>query len=230
MAVGLTIAGAALSAQKAWTFRPPMCGIMRSNMQDAMRHPLLAALLLCCPAMCLNCPASVAPLPTASTAAIAVKVSNQDFACHGSACYASVELAQAGGQLPADSSPPAPEEFSVATAKDLVSSLREGLVGMDQQQTMSVFDPGMPGYSELNGQIASIFSRYDNVRVYARVIQAGDEGGRNTATVDFTMEALPPDIGRPPVRRSQALELRFARGTGGWKIVGFEPRSFFAAF
>jgi hypothetical protein len=147
-----------------------------------------------------------------------------------SASHATDDAETGGHARPQSSAAAEPEAFSADTAERLIASFREGLLAMSQRKTMAVFDPGMRGYAELNDQIASLFVRYDSVGVYARILHATGEGAGGTAQVDFTLEAVPPDIDRPPQRHSAVLVLGFVRDAKEWRIANFQPQNFFAAY
>lgn len=131
-------------------------------------------------------------------------------------------------------------EFSVAVAERVMDAFRRALVDENQRRALAVFDQAMPGYTDLQTQLQSLFQRYDTVRVYLHITKAEEVANagansangspRGTATADFSIEATPPDTSYLPVRRDAELRLTFGRVGKQWKIVDFEPRNLFAGF
>jgi hypothetical protein len=124
-------------------------------------------------------------------------------------------------------------EFSVAVAERVLTLFRRALIDENPRRALAVFDDAMAGYADLQAQLESLFRRYDTVRVYAHVTNttaANANAARGVATVDFAMEATPPDSSYLPVRRTGELRVTFARTGKQWKIVELEPLNFFANF
>jgi hypothetical protein len=121
-------------------------------------------------------------------------------------------------------------EFSVAVAERLIGLLRQGLLAQEDQRILQLFDSDMPGFDVLSAQIKWLCTYYDSLRLYTHILQAAADNPGGVATVEFTLEAVPPNDMRPPLRRSAELRFRFARRGKTWTIASFEPRDYFAGF
>lgn len=124
------------------------------------------------------------------------------------------------------------EHFDEAVAQKLLSTLRDGFVGQNATEALSVFDAErMPNYSSFAAQVRALFGLHTNFRIYYKVLDVNAAECKDTecgdATVQFSMEA--DDVtGQPPgLARETQLQVRFMRTSSGWKIVDLTPREFF---
>ena len=122
------------------------------------------------------------------------------------------------------------DAFSTGVAEHLIDVFRNGLLAGDPRRTLADFDRQTPVYAQLADDLASLFRRYESLRVYTHVLRTESEGARGVATVDFTLEAQPVTSNQPAVRRNAQLRLTFAREGKDWKIIELEPRDFLAKF
>lgn len=110
--------------------------------------------------------------------------------------------------------------------------LRNGLVARNADGVLAAFDPDkMPDYSIFSDQIRTFLDNWENVRVYYQIAEINQTrcGNENcgTAQVQFEIEAEDVQGQLPPMHRSAQLQLSFARGNKGWRIVNLTPREFF---
>jgi len=126
---------------------------------------------------------------------------------------------------------PANQSFSGEVAEGLVGQFCDGIVGLDREATLAVFDrERMPDYSAFAEQIGLMFAHYDSFQVRYELLQIAGEAGANLALIDFTLEAVPAGENQLPVRRSAQLRFTFSQGKAGWKVSDLQPREFFAQF
>lgn len=119
--------------------------------------------------------------------------------------------------------------FSTAVANNVLNDLRDGLEGHTQRLMLSVFDPDkMDGYLQFEDQVEAFFNRYEAFTVYFRIVQSSTEGPKGIVLVDVQLEEIPRGATAPPVRKNGQIRFELERGRKGWKIVDFNPRSFFS--
>ena len=119
--------------------------------------------------------------------------------------------------------------FSTAVANNVLNDLRDGLEGHTSRLMLSAFDRDkMDGYLEFEDQIEAFFNRYESFRVYFRIVQTSTDGPKGIVLVDIQLEEIPRGATSPPVRKSGQMRFELERGKKGWKIVDFNPRTFFS--
>ncbi|MGC2322773.1 MAG: hypothetical protein WA463_09105 [Terriglobales bacterium] len=121
------------------------------------------------------------------------------------------------------------EVFSTAVANNVLNDLRDGLEGHTPRLLLSAFDRDkMDGYLEFEDQIQAFFNRYESFRVYFRIVQSSTDGPKGIVLVDIQLEEIPRGATSPPVRKNGQMRFELERGKKGWKIVDFNPRTFFS--
>ncbi|HEY6270438.1 MAG TPA: hypothetical protein VIX19_00410 [Terriglobales bacterium] len=144
-----------------------------------------------------------------------------------SATWASVGAGAQGAPSPHPTPPP--EVFTTRDAAKLLEQIGSGLVEHNRQGTLAAFDLARMTDGQLfEQQITSFLAHTGIIRVHYNGIEAGMEEGNAVATVDFEMDAEPRDENLPPVRKQARLHLVAEKTDAGWKLIDFEPRSFFS--
>ncbi len=119
--------------------------------------------------------------------------------------------------------------FSEDVAYQMLSKVRDGLVGHSQRVMLSAFDPDkMKDYVTFQDQIRAFFAQYEAFRVHFRMAQTTVEDARGIALVDFEIEEIPRNGNEPPLRKNSQIRFEFEPGKKGWRIVDFRPRGFFS--
>lgn len=119
--------------------------------------------------------------------------------------------------------------FTDATAECILGAIQQGLVTHNSRQILAVFDKKQfDGYETFPDQLQAMFERYPNIRAGYQVASTKVEGDHATLQVDFDVEESARGDAYPPVRRRERVRFEVARGTGGWKVVDYMPRGFFA--
>ncbi len=118
--------------------------------------------------------------------------------------------------------------FDERAAAIVLGTIRDGLEGHAQRRLLSAFDRDkMDGFLTFEDQIDAYFTDYQSFRVSFRIVQTSVENNRGVILADFQIENTPRGGG--PIARHQAqLRFELERGPKGWKIVDFNPRSFFS--
>jgi hypothetical protein len=125
------------------------------------------------------------------------------------------------------------EVFSDAVAKSVLNDIRDGLEGHSPRLMESAFDADkMDGYLMFEDQLEAMFQRYSEFRVHFTLSQNSVEGSKGVILVDIEMEEVPNSTGKntnpQPLRKNGQVRFVLERGKKGWKIVDFDPRSFFS--
>lgn len=119
--------------------------------------------------------------------------------------------------------------FTDATADCILGAIQQGLVTHNSRQIIAVFDKKQfDGYETFPDQLEAMFERYPNIRAGYQIASTKVEGDHATLLVDFDVEERARGDASPPVRRRERVRFEVARGTGGWKVVDYMPRGFFA--
>lgn len=128
----------------------------------------------------------------------------------------------------------APEPFSEAVVQHLMGVVRDGLVAHNSEKMLSALT-AMPDYSQFREQVQAFFNRYENFRVYYRVVEAeavdcpqtGHNGGAcGRAVIEMQLQGDDPRNATPGITRTRQLHVTFERLRGGWAISDVE-REFF---
>ncbi len=118
--------------------------------------------------------------------------------------------------------------FDERAAAAVLGTIRDGLEGHSQRRLLSAFDRDkMDGFLTFEDQIDAYFTDYQSFRVSLRIVQTSEENNRGVILADFQIENTPRG-GGPISRRQAQLRFELERGSKGWKIVDFNPRSFFS--
>jgi hypothetical protein len=121
---------------------------------------------------------------------------------------------------------PVATEFSEEIAKRVLGQIRDGLEGHNPQRMLTAFDPDrMDGYLGMEDRVYAYFDRYENFRVFFRILQSSTDSDRGMALAEWQIEAIPRS--GLPRRREGQVRFEFAGGKNGWRIVDFTPRDFF---
>ena len=130
---------------------------------------------------------------------------------------------QAEGAAP-DSSP---NYAAAQVAKRLLSQIQNGLEARNSRQIMAAFDrERMPGYLAFQDQVEAFVAQNGSFSVYLGVESASLEKDSGSAVVQAMIELTP--VNGPSERREARLSFEFGKTERGWRIVDFEPRSFFS--
>jgi hypothetical protein len=136
-------------------------------------------------------------------------------------------------EAPQDSTAQAQNEnsapaFDERAAAAVLGTIRNGLESHSQRLLLSAFDRDkMDGYLTFQDQIDAYFASYQSFRVTLRIVQTSEENHRGVILADFQLESE-PHYGGPISRRQAQLRFELERTPKGWKIVDFNPRSFFS--
>lgn len=92
--------------------------------------------------------------------------------------------------------------------------------------TMEQFDPAMPNFSELKNGVMEMWNRYQIDSSLDLLSNEGDDTHRNLR-IDWTLTLKNPQDPVDSTRREQTVNCRVERRKQAWRIVGFDPASFF---
>lgn len=119
--------------------------------------------------------------------------------------------------------------FTDATAECILGAIQQGLVTHNSRQIIAVFDKKQfEGYETFPDQLEAMFERYPNIRAGYQIASTKVEGDHATLLVNLDVEESARGDAYPPIRRRQQVRFEVARGTGGWRVVDYTPRGFFA--
>ncbi len=131
--------------------------------------------------------------------------------------------AQQKKENPADSA-----VFDERAAAAVLGTIRDGLESHSQRRLLSAFDHDkMDGFLTFEDQIDAYFAEYESFVVSMHIVQTSEENNRGIILADFQIENTPRG-GGPVTSRKAQLRFELERGPKGWKVVDFNPRSFFS--
>ncbi|MBZ5624566.1 MAG: hypothetical protein LAQ69_38575 [Acidobacteriia bacterium] len=110
---------------------------------------------------------------------------------------------------------------------DLISSMASALGNGHAAEFLSVFDPAMPGYQELRGNVTALLSQTEVQSSIDLVSNEGDDRSR-TVEIDWLLTMTGSVEVSGAARRQGHVKCRFEKQGRRWRIAGMEPLAFFA--
>lgn len=114
--------------------------------------------------------------------------------------------------------------FTESAAAKLLSQLAEGLQGHSSKKMLDAFDltrmDGGPAFKE---QITAFFNQYETIRVHFKLVDVKD----GMAVVNAELDGTPRDAITPPEHKRIQLTFTAGNGSGAWKFIDVQPRTFF---
>lgn len=115
--------------------------------------------------------------------------------------------------------------FTESAAAKLLSQMAEGLQGHSSKKILGAFDVArMDGGASFKEQITAFLNQYETIRVHFKLGEVKD----GTVTVDAELDATPRDSLTPPEHKKLQLTFTADNGSGSWKFVDVQPRTFFS--
>jgi hypothetical protein len=110
---------------------------------------------------------------------------------------------------------------------DVVSSIASALSNGSGADFLSAFDRAMPGYEELRTNVTALLGQADVQSSIDLVGNEGDDRARNVE-VDWLLSIVGHADVSGATKRQEHVKCRFEKQGKRWRIVGIEPRAFFA--
>ena len=110
---------------------------------------------------------------------------------------------------------------------DLFASMAQALSAGNPSDFLAPFERSMPGYQKLESQVFALLSQAEVASSVELVQDQGDDQ-RRRVELDWILEIRSHLPAGPSEHRRQLLKAGLARRGKSWKIVSFEPLSFFA--
>jgi hypothetical protein len=109
-----------------------------------------------------------------------------------------------------------------AEPQDAIVQLSSALSQNDSVSALAVFNPKMPGYSEIESNIGALVSQADIVCAID-VLEAKEDGADKVLDVDWYMDVKSQAPSGPVERRRERVVLRMTLLRGKWKITTISP-------
>jgi len=109
----------------------------------------------------------------------------------------------------------------------VVSSLADGLTGVNVPEFMDVFDKEMPGYDTLRAYVTALTNQAEVNSSIEPVQETGDNQKRSIE-LDWYLEVRSLLQDGPIVQRREVIHCELEKEGRKWKIVSIKPLDFFA--
>ena len=110
-------------------------------------------------------------------------------------------------------------DLIMTAATELSAGRADGFLG--------AFDPAMPGFQKLRGDVAALTSQANLECSIEVVSNEGDEAVRNL-TLDWILHLGSKDNNPGSARRQKTVKCQVRKNGKKWRIVSFEPLDLFA--